>query len=159
MLGMALRRVPCAGMGESLSSWPSLSLSLCAHPAASHALGPMCRENHHLQPQCQLLSAGGDPPGGNQGGDSPSPFLSMKYFGGEVTGVPWGLWQPWSYKTAKKVPGKHHFSETKALEGTGGERWQGLISMPHPRPVTPPPLPQGATFLETRILNTFHASD
>ena len=32
------------------------------------------------RPSAWLLLAGGDPPGGNQSGDIPSPFLSFKHF-------------------------------------------------------------------------------
>lgn len=61
----------------------------------------------------------------------PLPFCPVNILGGEMI-VPWGFWQLGSYKNyAKKVPGRSHLSETRALEETGREREQHLILKPH----------------------------
>lgn len=75
-----------------------------------------------LKPHCSHSAQLCDLPGGNQGGDIASPFLSFKHFWWESDRDSLGILTTSKLQTAEEMLGKHHLSEIKALEETGVER-------------------------------------
>lgn len=83
MLAMALGRVPRGKLqtSRSHSSLGPLFLSHRAHPRQNlMLLVTRGGEKLPLKLQCSHSAQLCDPPGGNQGGDIASPFLSFKHF-------------------------------------------------------------------------------
>lgn len=130
MLSMAQGKVSlatCRHARVGLLLAPSPLFSVPTPDSACMFLVPCAGVKPSFKLKCSQsardLLAGGDPPGGNQGGDSPSPFLSFEHFWWGHDRCALGILATSELQSyAKEVPGKHILSETKALEETGGEK-------------------------------------
>lgn len=119
MLGMALGRVP---HGKLLLA-PSSSLTVLTPGSVSCSWSLVLGKNYHSSFSAVTVPSSEIPPGGNQGGDIASPFLSFKRFWWERDTGSLGILTTAKLQNyAEEMLDKHHLSEIKALEETRGER-------------------------------------